>query len=151
MVSRFIRKVRTSSGAVAVQIVTRRGQRVEQVEHLGSAHTDAVLALVLATARERLNSPRPSKHPSTQKALEMGDVATVAPRVDDVADWTAGRRAGQATLDENLDHARSITGTARNSGPARDQGELACAMRHGCIQGRKRLLGRRRSMRWTKR
>jgi len=48
VVSRFVRKVRTSSGAVAVQIVTRRGQRVEQVEHLGSAHTDAELALPAA-------------------------------------------------------------------------------------------------------
>ena len=61
MVSRFVRKVRASSGAVAVQIVTRRGQRVErveQVEHLGSAHTDAELALLLTTAPERLNPAR---------------------------------------------------------------------------------------------
>ena len=55
VVSRFVRKVRTSSGAVAVQIVTRRGQRVEQVERLGSAHTNAELAL-LGTACKRLHS-----------------------------------------------------------------------------------------------
>jgi hypothetical protein len=77
VVSRFVRKARTSSGTVAVQIVTRRGQRVEQVEHLGSAHTHAELALLLATARERLNPG--------QSALDLGDVATVAPRVEDVA------------------------------------------------------------------
>src|SRR5450830_1419567 len=53
MVSRFVRKVRTASGAVAVQVVTRRGRQVEQVEHMGSAHTDAELALLLAAARWR--------------------------------------------------------------------------------------------------
>jgi hypothetical protein len=41
-------------GGVAAQIVTRRGRQVEQVEHLGSAHSDAELALLLSTAPERL-------------------------------------------------------------------------------------------------
>jgi hypothetical protein len=90
VVSRFVRKVRTSSGAVAVQIVTRRGRQIEQVEHLGSAHTDAELALLLSAARERL-SPG-------QDALDLGDLASVVPRIDDVADWTASHQAGQATL-----------------------------------------------------
>src|SRR5262249_4547233 len=73
------------------QIVTRRGRQTEQVEHLGSAHTDAELALLLSAARERL-SPG-------QGALDLGGLVSVAPRVDDVADWTASRRAGQATLE----------------------------------------------------
>ena len=38
-----MRKVRTASGAVAVQVVTRRGRQVERIEHVGSAHTDAEL------------------------------------------------------------------------------------------------------------
>ncbi len=58
VVSRFVRKVRTASGAVAVQIVTRQGRVVERVEHVGSAHTDADLVLLLAAARERLASAR---------------------------------------------------------------------------------------------
>jgi hypothetical protein len=45
VVSRFVRRVCNASGAVAVQIVTRRGWQVEQVEHLGSARTDADLAV----------------------------------------------------------------------------------------------------------
>ncbi len=85
MVSRFVRKVRTASGAVAVQIVTRRGRQVERVEHLGSAHTDAELALLLTAAGERL-SPG-------QDALDLGDVSAVPVSVDDVADWTTDRRA----------------------------------------------------------
>ena len=84
MVSRFVRKVRTASGAVAVQVVTRRGRQVEQVEHVGSAHTDAELALLLAAAGERL-SPG-------QDVLDLGDLAVVPERMEDVADWTAGRR-----------------------------------------------------------
>ena len=39
MVSRFVRKVRTASGAVAVQVVTRRGGQLERVEHLGGVFT----------------------------------------------------------------------------------------------------------------
>src|SRR5450759_2546402 len=79
--SRFVRKVRTASGAVAVQVVTRRGRQVEQVEHVGSAHTDAELALLLAAARERM-SPG-------QDVLDLGALAVVPARMDDVADWTA--------------------------------------------------------------
>jgi hypothetical protein len=81
VVSRFVRKVRTASGAVAVQIVTRRGRQVERVEQVGSAHSDAELALLLSSARERL-SPG-------QDGLDLGDLPAVAPRMDEVADWTS--------------------------------------------------------------
>ncbi len=84
MASRFVRRVRTSSGAVAVQVVTKvRGQIVE-VDHVGSAHTDAELGLLLEMAQERL---RPG-----QGALDLGPVAMVPARVTDVADWTASRQ-----------------------------------------------------------
>ena len=79
VVSRFVRKVRTASGAVAVQVVTRRGRQVERIEHVGSAHTDAELALLLAAARERL-SPG-------QDVLDLGDLPVVPARMDEVADW----------------------------------------------------------------
>jgi hypothetical protein len=92
VVSRFVRKVRTGSGAVAVQIVTRRGRAVEQVEHLGSARTDAELALLLSAARDRL-SPG-------QGELGLGDLPAVPSRLNDVADWTSKRHppAGRAVL-----------------------------------------------------
>jgi Transposase DDE domain len=88
VVSRFVRRVRTASGAVAVQVVTRRGGQVERVEHLGSAHNDAELALLLAAARERL-SPG-------QETLELGEVPARPARMEDLADWTADRRAPAA-------------------------------------------------------
>jgi hypothetical protein len=80
VVSRFVRKVRTASGAVAVQVVTRRGRQIERIEHVGSAHTDAELALLLAAARERLLPG--------QDVLDLGDLPVVPARMDEVADWT---------------------------------------------------------------
>jgi hypothetical protein len=80
VVSRFVRKVRTSSGAVAVQVVTRQGRQVLGIEHIGSAHSDEDLALLLATARDRLMPG--------QDVLDVGDVPVVPARMKDVADWT---------------------------------------------------------------
>jgi hypothetical protein len=50
----YVRTVKTASGAVAVQIVwsSRRGSR--RIEHLGSAHDDAVLEVLKAAAAQRL-------------------------------------------------------------------------------------------------
>ncbi len=52
--SPYLRTVKTSSGATAVQIVhsSRRGSR--DIEHLSSAHDDAELELLKAAARQRL-------------------------------------------------------------------------------------------------
>ncbi len=49
-----VRTVKTSSGATAVQIVhsNRRGAR--DIEHIGSAHTEAEVELLKAAARQRL-------------------------------------------------------------------------------------------------
>ncbi len=50
----YVRSVKTSSGATAVQIVwsSRRGSR--RIEHLGSAHDDAELEALKAAAAQRL-------------------------------------------------------------------------------------------------
>ncbi len=50
----YVRTVKTSSGATAVQIVysSRRGSR--EIEHLGSAHSGAQVELLKAAARQRL-------------------------------------------------------------------------------------------------
>ena len=46
-----MRKVRTSSGAVAVQVARKDAGRVVILAHLGSAHTDAELGVLLEQAR----------------------------------------------------------------------------------------------------
>jgi hypothetical protein len=54
----FIRRVRTVSGATAVQIAECAGRgRQRIVKHLGSAHTEAELGVLLERARELLADP----------------------------------------------------------------------------------------------
>ncbi len=67
------------------------------VEHVGSAHTDAELALLLAAARERLLPG--------QGELDLGDLPQAAARVDQVADWTRAQE-GQLELDTEPFSAR---------------------------------------------
>ncbi|MFC9333932.1 hypothetical protein [Arthrobacter sp. NPDC057009] len=47
----FIRRVRTASGATAVQIAEYVRGRQQIVEHIGSAHTEAELGMLLERAR----------------------------------------------------------------------------------------------------
>ena len=68
----FIRRVRTGSGATAVQIAEYAGGRQRIVKHLGSAHTEAELGALLEQARGLLEDP-------VQDVLELGVEAT--PRV----------------------------------------------------------------------
>jgi hypothetical protein len=77
----FVRKVRTASGAVAVQVMRKAGGRDELVEHVGSAYTDAELGVLLERAR-RIAA-------EGQQVLDF-EVPTPVERVDDVADWRAG-------------------------------------------------------------
>ena len=46
-----MRKVRTNSGAVAVQVARKDAGRVVILAHLGSAHTDAELGILLEQAK----------------------------------------------------------------------------------------------------
>ena len=50
----FIRKVKTSSGAIAVQIARKSYGRVVEINHLGSAHSKEELEILLSLARKRL-------------------------------------------------------------------------------------------------
>ena len=74
-----------------MQVVTKAHGRLVEVEHVGSAHTDAELALLVAAARERL---RPG-----QGELELGPVPEATVRLEDAADWT---RAPDADADAQL-------------------------------------------------
>ena len=72
--SPYIRKVPTSSGAMAVQIMTKRQGRQVVLEHLGSAHGEAELAVLMHVAHEHLQA-------DGQQAFDFGD-GTVGPGVD---------------------------------------------------------------------
>ena len=51
----WIRRVRTASGATAVQIVDKSGGQYRIVEHLGSAHSPGELAALMQVGREKLH------------------------------------------------------------------------------------------------
>lgn len=50
-----MRKVKTGSGATAVQIVEKRNGQRRILEHVGSAHDEAELAVLLSAAQQRLH------------------------------------------------------------------------------------------------
>ncbi|ORV76757.1 IS1634 family transposase [Mycobacterium gastri] len=74
----YVRKVRTTSGAVAVQVARKDNGRVVVLAHLGSAHTDAELGILLARAREVAADG--------QQTLDF-EVSARAQSVSDVADY----------------------------------------------------------------
>ena len=77
----YVRKVRTASGAVAVQVVRKhRGQRTI-LAHVGSAHTDVQLGILLERARQIAAED--------QGVLDIEVAARVQP-VDGIGDWRAG-------------------------------------------------------------
>ena len=54
--SPFLRKVKTASGAVAVQIVEKKHGQRRILEHLGSAHSQAELAALVEIGTQKLNA-----------------------------------------------------------------------------------------------
>jgi hypothetical protein len=82
----WIRRVRTASGATAVQIAEYDGGRRKIVAHVGSAHTEAELGVLLEQAREMLSDP-------AQGAFDLA-IEPAAPQVRLVA-----QPAGPALFD----------------------------------------------------
>jgi hypothetical protein len=66
-VGSFVRRVKTASGATAVQVVHKRGRQVVGIDHIGSAHDQDRLTLLVVTAKQRLHAD--------QHALEFDVVA----------------------------------------------------------------------------
>jgi hypothetical protein len=50
----YVRAVRTASGAVAVQVVWKSSRGSRDIEHLGSAHTEAEVEVLKAVAAQRI-------------------------------------------------------------------------------------------------
>ncbi|EEZ90853.1 ISMsm6, transposase [Mobiluncus mulieris 28-1] len=71
--SPFLRKVRTASGAVAVQIVEKQGRVNRVLKHLGSAHDEAKLAVLLEIGRKEL---RPGQLEFDFNSLDTGSCST---------------------------------------------------------------------------
>lgn len=79
----FVRKVKTASGATAVQIVEKRNGRRRIVEHIGSARTEGELALLVSVAQQRLHAPQDALVELARSSAQPG--ATPGPVVEHAA------------------------------------------------------------------
>lgn len=68
----FIRKVKTGSGATAVQVAHKRYGRICKIEHIGSAHTDEELKLLLSLAKKRMRGNQRSLFDDPEADVTIG-------------------------------------------------------------------------------
>lgn len=67
----YIRKVKTKSGATAVQVVEKRSGQIVSLKHIGSAHSETQLQALMALAGQQLHQNQPSLFPEASKALAI--------------------------------------------------------------------------------
>ena len=67
----YIRKVKTKSGATAVQVVRKQAGRIVSLKHVGSAHTERELCALLTLAQDQLHRDQLHLFEETQKTLEL--------------------------------------------------------------------------------
>jgi hypothetical protein len=87
-VGSFVRRVKTGSGATAVQIVHKRGRTVIGIDHIGSAHDEQRLVLLSEVAKQRLHAG--------QQALDLEIPASPAGSEPEVV---AARAAGELVVE----------------------------------------------------
>lgn len=68
----FIRKVKTASGATAIQIATKQKGQIVKIVHIGSAHTEEELKVLLALARKQIQGNQLELLPELQPSLRVG-------------------------------------------------------------------------------
>ncbi len=70
--SPFLRKVKTASGATAVQIVEKKRGVRTILEHLGSAHDEAQLAALMRVGQDKLHANQPTLDLPAQSGVRPG-------------------------------------------------------------------------------
>ena len=68
----YIRKVKTSSGATAVQVVCKVHGKVVRINHIGSAHNENELLVLLGLAKQQLIGSQQSLFASEASKLKIG-------------------------------------------------------------------------------
>jgi Transposase DDE domain len=113
--------VRTSSGAVAVQVVWKSSRGSREIEHLGSAHSDAEVELLKAVAAQRIaagQDPLPLDVAAAQEPLALEIVSSRMGRLLDAIAAVYGqlgfdKAAGRDAVFEQLVTARIIEPTSK--------------------------------------
>ena len=109
----YVRTVKTSSGAIAVQIVWKYRHGSREIEHLGSAHSQAEVELLQAVAAQRIAAG--------QDELPLG----IPAKADPVALEVTGTRMGR--LLDGIGHAYRRLGLDAATGGDRVFEELVTA------------------------
>ena len=68
----FIRRVKTTSGATAVQIAYKQKGKIVKIIHIGSAHTEEELNILVALARKQLQANQLALFPEARPSLRVG-------------------------------------------------------------------------------
>jgi Transposase DDE domain len=117
----YVRTVRTSSGAVAVQVVWKSSRGSREIEHLGSAHSDAEVELLKAVAAQRIaagQDPLPLDVAAAQEPLALEIVSSRMGRLLDAIAAVYGqlgfdKATGRDAVFEQLVTARIIEPTSK--------------------------------------
>ena len=100
--SPFLRKVKTASGATAVQIVEKRSGVRTILEHLGSAHDEAELAALLRIGQDKLHANQPALELPGERGVRPGVAVIEGKRSQLLVDVIRGswERLGFDTIDD---------------------------------------------------
>jgi Transposase DDE domain len=68
----FIRRLKTTSGATAVQVAYKQKGKIVKIIHMGSAHTEEELNILLALAHKQLQANQLPLFPEARPSLRVG-------------------------------------------------------------------------------
>jgi hypothetical protein len=117
----YVRTVRTSSGAVAVQVVWKSSRGSRDIEHVGSAHSDAEVELLKAVAAQRIAAGQDQLPLDISAALEPAALEITSSRMGRLLDAIAAvyrqlgfdKACGKDVVFEQLVTARIIEPTSK--------------------------------------
>lgn len=67
----YIRKVKTASGATAVQLATKHKGQIVKIDHIGSAHTEEDLKVLLSIAQKELHPSQIELFPGVPGSIRV--------------------------------------------------------------------------------